>query len=197
MLRLLLALDSLGAGRVDERKWRRASLLDENRALQRCFLAYRSGQLADFREETEKRYAEPPPAAEQPKDVSTMSGLVPGAQEEKPAVGEVLVEMSELQEALDEVGICFDSDEDDGGAADGGVTDEMKRMMQEAGVNFGEEDSNDGANLQVEALPSNEEGLADMLALAGVVFEEEDNRLEEHPDVVLAIGDHGEEEFRI
>ncbi|OLP79639.1 hypothetical protein AK812_SmicGene40051 [Symbiodinium microadriaticum] len=100
---------------------------------------------------TEKRYAEPPPAAEQPK-------------EEKPAVGEVLVEMSELQE---------DSDEDDGGAADGGVTDEMKRMMQEAGVNFGEEDSNDGANLQVEALPSNEEGLADMLALAGVVFEEE------------------------
>lgn len=149
------------------------------------------------REETEKRYAEPPPAAEQPKDVSTMSGLVPGAQEEKPAVGEVLVEMSELQEALDEVGICFDSDEDDGGAADGGVTDEMKRMMQEAGVNFGEEDSNDGANLQVEALPSNEEGLADMLALAGVVFEEEDNRLEEHPDVVLAIGDHGEEEFRI
>ncbi|OLP74898.1 hypothetical protein AK812_SmicGene45426 [Symbiodinium microadriaticum] len=89
---------------------------------------------------TEKRYAEPPPAAEQPK-------------EEKPAVGEVLVEMSELQE---------DSDEDDGGAADGGVTDEMKRMMQEAGVNFGEEDSNDGANLQVEALPSNEEGTGEL-----------------------------------
>jgi len=155
------------------------------------------------REETEKRYAEPSPAApataEQPKDVSTMSGLVPGAKEAKPAVGEVLVEMSALQEALDEVGICFDSDEDEGGAAAASIRNaedgEMKRMMQEAGVSFGEELSNDGENLQVAALPSNEEGLADMLALAGVMFE--DAEVEEQPDVVLAIGDDGEDEFRI
>lgn len=71
----------------------------------------------------------------------------------------------------------------------------MKRMMQEAGVSFGEELSNDGENLQVAALPSNEEGLADMLALAGVMFE--DAEVVEQPDVVLAIGDDGEDEFRI
>eukprot|EP00439_Symbiodinium_sp_Y106_P069949 s2568_g12.t1 len=105
---------------------------------------------------TEKRYAEPSPAAESKdrrpgvlfddpqQEKSALSGLVPVA---KQAVDlsedEVFLEMSalrELQGALDEAGVYFASDEDDAGVTAASVKDaEMKRMMEEAGVSFDED----------------------------------------------------------